>query len=205
MRSLTSRISASMCTRAVVPRLGVRGDLDPDRDAIGAAQPQQVVGDGAVALQPGDEAVARLRIEKRSASNGRTSASGVSAAKPNISLRWGLAAAVRVSVACDGADVDALRGPLRTAARKVSLDGLAPLRSRCAGRSVPLALTSQRAASASSSGKAAGTWSRWRREWTRAARLTRASASPHGRRRGRPLNQGRAAPTRSAARARRAP
>ena len=50
--------------RAVLERLGVRGDLDPDRDAIGAAQPQQVVGDGAVALQPRDEAVARLRIDE---------------------------------------------------------------------------------------------------------------------------------------------
>ena len=29
-----------------------------------AAQPHQVIGDGAVALQPGDEAVAGLRIEK---------------------------------------------------------------------------------------------------------------------------------------------
>src|SRR5204862_3038613 len=37
---------------------------DPDRDAIGAAQPQQVIGDGAVALEPRDEPVARHRIEE---------------------------------------------------------------------------------------------------------------------------------------------
>ena len=48
----------------VVERLGVRGDFDPDRRPIGAAQPQQVVGDRAVALQPLDEAVARLRIDE---------------------------------------------------------------------------------------------------------------------------------------------
>ena len=52
-----------MCTPPV-RRLGVRGDLDPDRDAIRAAQAQQVVRDRAVALEPRDEPVARLRIDE---------------------------------------------------------------------------------------------------------------------------------------------
>ena len=34
-------------------RIGVGGHLDPDRDAVGAAQAQQVVGDRAVALERG--------------------------------------------------------------------------------------------------------------------------------------------------------
>ena len=63
MRSLTSRISAS--TRMPLGAgSGVRGDLDPDRRAVRPAQPQQVVGDRAVALQPLDEPVARLRVDE---------------------------------------------------------------------------------------------------------------------------------------------
>jgi len=44
--------------------LGVRGDLDPDRDAVLAPQAHDVIGDGAVALQAFDEAGARLRIDE---------------------------------------------------------------------------------------------------------------------------------------------
>jgi hypothetical protein len=63
----------------------VRGDFDPHRRLVGAAQPEEVIGDGAVPAQP---------AEKGSTSNGRTSASATSLPNPNISLRWGLAATV---------------------------------------------------------------------------------------------------------------
>ena len=49
---------------AFVPRLGVGGDLDPDGDAIRAAQAEEIVRHRAVALEPGDEPVARQRIDE---------------------------------------------------------------------------------------------------------------------------------------------
>ena len=94
---------------AVLERLGVRGDLDPDRDAIGAAQPQQVVGDRAVALQPRDEAVARLRIDEaiglERADLGLGRVRGVAEHQLEVGIGG---RRVRVSGPSNGADVDAL-------------------------------------------------------------------------------------------------
>ena len=59
--------------------LGVRRHLDPDRGAVGAAQAQQVVGDDAVAREAIDEHRRAPSSVKRSGSNGRSVASGVSA------------------------------------------------------------------------------------------------------------------------------
>ena len=50
--------------QAVAHRLRVRGDFDPHRGLVGAPQAQQVVAHRAVALQPAEEAVARLRIDE---------------------------------------------------------------------------------------------------------------------------------------------
>src|SRR5262249_39515154 len=44
--------------------VGVRGDFHPDRNLVGAAEAQQVIGERAVALQPRDEGVAGLRIDE---------------------------------------------------------------------------------------------------------------------------------------------
>ena len=45
-------------------RLRPRGDLHPDWRAVGAPQPQQVVGHGSIALQALDEPVARLDVHE---------------------------------------------------------------------------------------------------------------------------------------------
>ena len=44
--------------------IGARGQLDPDRVAVGAAQAQQVVVDRAVGGEPFEQRDARLRIDE---------------------------------------------------------------------------------------------------------------------------------------------
>ena len=55
------------------------GDFDPDRGAVDAAHAQQVIGDGAVAIEKLDEGSCRAcGSTKRAASNGCTSVSAAS-------------------------------------------------------------------------------------------------------------------------------
>ena len=46
------------------PRLRLAGHLDPHRRAVGAAQPQQVVGDGAVTAQPVEQRGPGRRVDE---------------------------------------------------------------------------------------------------------------------------------------------
>ena len=69
-------------------RIGPRGHLHPHRAVVGAAQPQQVVGDGAVRGQPLDERGAGLRIDEALAIERPDSRlPAISPGCPKISLR----------------------------------------------------------------------------------------------------------------------
>ena len=64
LRSLTSRISASTRRPPSRGAFGARRQFDPDGRAVGAAQAEQVVADGAVGAQAIEERDARLRIDE---------------------------------------------------------------------------------------------------------------------------------------------
>ena len=103
---------------AVRARLGVRGDLDPDRRPVGAAQPEQVVGDRSVASRdvpetppaPADRRTVRARTggprPAASRRRSRTSASDTD---------WPRASARRRST---GSRCRPPRAPTRTIARR---------------------------------------------------------------------------------------
>ena len=78
MSASTRRVSDAAST------LGARGDLDPHRGPIFAAEAKQVGAHLAVAAELMEKIDACLVVDEPSVENGRTDESGASGAQPNI-------------------------------------------------------------------------------------------------------------------------
>ena len=176
--------------------LGAPRDFHPDDRVVGAAKPEQVVGDGAIGDQAFDERVARLRIDEPIAIERTDVRIGRLAAVAENQLEVRIGRDGRRGIGADGPDVHAL------------LDGLEQPRERRGSLVHGLVVVTGRRR------RLRRRRHRWearrkflldrRRESAQPRRPTRASVETASRRRCRRRIQGRAAPIRSRRRSLRA-